>query len=197
MGGSAVRGSGRRHLAVLAPVALALIALVAIAGCTSTAGGSSRAAPRTPAGGTTAAGPRDADQAPPLRYPTEDATSQQAALDAATAAITAFARPDATRDAWWAGLSPLLSPAATTAYVGTDPAEVPARVVIGPAEMAPGPSRSPFLATVFVPTDAGPYAVLLVRADDSARWLAERISPAEPAASPTATATATATGTGP
>ena len=67
---------------------------------------------------------------------------------------------------WWAGVSPLLSPSAVVAYAGTDPAEVPAHRVTGAARV--GTSPSAFLASVFVPTDAGDYAVLLVRAD--AAW---------------------------
>ncbi len=110
----------------------------------------------------------------PLPQPTDDAPSRDAALARGTAAVTAFARPQLDPGQWWAELSPLLSPAAAEAYAGTDPVEVPAREVTGPART--GDSPSAFLATVFVPTDAGEYAVLLVREGGGAPWLVERIT---------------------
>ena len=110
----------------------------------------------------------------PLPPPTHDAGSSDAALAQATAAVTAFARPGLDAQTWWAELAPLLSPAALEAYAGTDPAEVPASAVTGPAW--PGESASNYLATVFVPTTAGDYAVLLVREGGGAPWLVERIS---------------------
>jgi hypothetical protein len=110
----------------------------------------------------------------PLPQPTDDVPSQDAALALASEAVTAFARPEVSPDQWWAELSPLLSPAALVAYSGTDPVEVPAREVIGPART--GVSPSAFLSTVFVPTDAGEYAVLMVREGSGAPWLVERIT---------------------
>jgi hypothetical protein len=146
---------------------------------------------------TAAPGPGDAGHAlpPPPPHPTDDATSDQAALAVGTAAVTAFARPDLPAELWWAGLSPLLSPAATEAYVGTDPAEVPAHTVTGPAWS--GESESTFLALTFVPTDAGDYAVLLVRDGGNAPWLVERISLVPADATDSATPTAGTAGQGP
>jgi hypothetical protein len=123
----------------------------------------------------------------PLPHPTDDTTSDGAALVAGTAAMTAFARPDLSPDEWWAGLAPLLSPAATEAYLATDPAEVPAHEVTGPAWL--GVTESAFLALVFVPTDAGEYAILLVREGGGAPWLVERISPVESGAATGGTTT--------
>ena len=129
----------------------------------------------------------------PPPAPTDDAASDQAALTAGAAAVTAFARPDVPAEEWWSELEPLLSPAAVEAYAGTDPAEVPARAVTGPPWQ--GESESPYLALTFVPTDVGDYAVLLVRDGGGAPWLVERITLVPPEASATpGTPTATRAG---
>jgi hypothetical protein len=130
----------------------------------------------------------------PLPQPTDDAPSQEAALVRGAEAVTAFARPQLDPGLWWAELSPLLSPAAAEAYAGTDPVEVPAREVTGPPRT--GTSPSAFLATVFVPTDAGEYAVLLVREGGGAPWLVERITQVPPdAVDPPASGIPAPTGT--
>jgi hypothetical protein len=178
------RGGGRCRPAVLA-VALAL----ALSGCT---GPAEVAGSRTPSlAAPPYAGHRTGSFPTPLPHPTDDAASADSALALGSAAVTAFARPDVAPAPWWAELVPLLSPAAVLAYEGTDPVEVPAHRVTGPAW--PGVSPSSFLATVFVPTDAGDYAVLLVREGAGAPWLVERITlvPADhapPAASSTGSA---------
>jgi hypothetical protein len=170
--------TGARSVASSCAVALCTglicTALIALAGCTAFSGKS--AAARPTASPAAPASPRDDVEASPLSYPTDDVASTQAALDAGTAVMTAFAQPDQSADAWWAGLSPLLTPTAATAYSGTDPAEIPASTVTGPAWLGETPSS--FLATVFVPTDAGNYVVMLVRDDGAAPWLAERITQA-------------------
>lgn len=159
---------------------LALVALLAPAGCSSEPEPERAAGVRPPATATTAPGPGDhgGSLPPPPPQPTDDAASARAALDVGTAAVTAFARPDLPPDRWWAQLRPLLTPAALEAYAGTDPAEVPARAVTGPAWS--GESASPYLALTFVPTDAGEYAVLLVRDGGGAPWLVERITQVAP-----------------
>jgi hypothetical protein len=111
----------------------------------------------------------------PVPDVTWDAAAAEAARATATAAVAAFARPAATPEQWWAALAPMLSPAARSAYAATDPANVPASTVTGPAGEAR--SSSAFLATVTVPTDAGVYTVLLVRDDTGDRWLVERFRP--------------------
>jgi hypothetical protein len=144
----------------------------------------------TPTAATPAPPPGDVDAALPTPPPaaTDDPASEQAALDAGAAAVTAFARPELTAEQWWSELQPLLTPAATEAYAGTDPAEVPARTVTGPPWR--GESESSYLALTFVPTDAGDYAVLLVRDGGGAPWLVERITlvPADAASTPAGTA---------
>jgi hypothetical protein len=167
-------GSGRR-LAASAALAAALV----LGGCAAAA---ERAQPQPTAASTSpAAEPGDAHAALPAPPPppTEDDASQQAALAAATAAVTAFARPTLEPARWWTELAPLLSPAAAVAYAGTDPQAVPASAVTGPAR--PTPSVSAYLSTVLVPTDAGEYAVLLVREGDGTPWLVERFTPVDAA----------------
>lgn len=117
----------------------------------------------------------DEELPPPEPYPTWDARARAQAVQAATTAMTAFARPQVDPARWWADLAPLLSPAGAVAYTGTDPAEVPARAVTGPAELVD--QRSPYLAGVQVPTDTGPYLVLLSRDGGGAPWLVERLTP--------------------
>jgi hypothetical protein len=163
--------------------AVVVLAVVAAAGCAGPAAPPGGSRPALTAGANARQPDRDAGP-PSFAYPSADAASRRAALDAATTTVTAFARPGETPAAWWAGLSPLLSPAGAVAYLGTDPAEIPAHEVTGPASV--GASPSAFLATVFVPTDAGEYAVLLVRADAGAPWLAERIEPVGRPAAPDA-----------
>lgn len=125
---------------------------------------------------TTVGGPNDvAMSAPPAPVlPTQDATSSAAAVDLAQRAMTAFARPTLDDDQWFTDLGPLLTPAARSAYVGTDPAEVPARAVTGPGRAADSPSA--FLAYVVVPTDVGDYRLLLSREGGDADWLVETIT---------------------
>ena len=77
--------------------------------------------------------------------------------------------------AWWAQLEPMFSPQAAADYTGTDPAQVPAHQVSGPAVLVE--QSSAYLATVAVPTDVGAYQVLLSRAGAGEPWLVERLSP--------------------
>lgn len=172
----ATRSSGRRSLPVGASallIVLLLIVLLLVA-CSAGSGEIHSAPPST----AETAAPGHADGArrlpAPLPEPADDEASRRSAVDLGTAAVTAFARPDLPPDQWWADLAPMLSPAATEAYVGTDPAQVPASAVTGPGWWGESPSN--YLALVLVPTDAGEYAVLLVREGGGARWLVERIS---------------------
>ncbi|NEK59971.1 hypothetical protein GCU56_19120 [Geodermatophilus sabuli] len=169
--------SSRPRLAAAAVLAAGLL----LGGC---GGAPERPAPRPEptAAASTAPGDDHAElpAAPPS--PVDDANSQQAALDAATAAVTAFARPGLDPAQWWSEFAPLLSSAAVVAYEGTDPEQVPASAVTGRPRPTPGVSA--FLATVLVPTDAGEYAVLLAREGAGAPWLVERITPVEQAGAP-------------
>ncbi|MFI9484911.1 hypothetical protein ACIG47_00850 [Promicromonospora sp. NPDC052451] len=108
---------------------------------------------------------------------TWDDTVRTAALDAARATMTAFAATDQTAAAWWDGLEPLLTPQARPVYQDVDPRLVPVTQVTGDPEVTD--ETSTLLAEVAVPTDIGPYTVLLTRADGAAPWLAEQIRPPE------------------
>jgi hypothetical protein len=171
--GTSMRG-GRRRCAIALTVLVPMLAA-----CTAAPAGS-RQPDAAPAMSSEAPGHVAGDAFPsPLPPPTDDPASRRSAVEQATAAVTAFARPGVDPETWWAELAPLLSPAALEAYSGTDPAKVPARAVTGAAW--PGESASNYLATVFVPTDAGEYAVLLVREGGDAPWLVERLSQVRPA----------------
>jgi len=122
-------------------------------------------------------GPDDADEsAPPPPGPaSQDAASTAAAVAVALQTMTAFARPTVDAGTWFVELEPLLTPAARTAFYGTDPDEVPAHAVTGPGR--PETTPSAYLATVTVPTDVGDYRLLLSREDGAAGWLVETITP--------------------
>lgn len=109
--------------------------------------------------------------------PTWDEASRTAALDAAGAAVEAFARPDVPYEQWWAELAPLMSVQAQLDYQYVDPANVPARAVTGGPVLVDETSAS--VAGVEVPTDVGTYSVTLSRADAAGPWLVERITPPE------------------
>lgn len=103
--------------------------------------------------------------------PTWDEAAVVAAGRSAQDAVAAFVS-DADDAVWWTTVSPLLSPTAQQAYVGTDPAEVPGSTVLDvPTVLDAG---SAYLARVLVPTDAGGYEVLLSRTEADAPWLVER-----------------------
>jgi hypothetical protein len=172
--------TNRPHLLTRRAIAFG-IAAATTAGCT--AGSGQDATPTAAPVATTSsqlaepAGPNDvgAEHPTPLPYPTEDTASTAAAATVALEAMTAFAQPAATPEAWWSQLAPFLTAAAQSAYAGTDPAQVPASTITGPA--VPGASPSSYLATVTVPTDVGDYDVLLVRDGAGAPWLVERLTP--------------------
>jgi hypothetical protein len=166
-------GDGGRRSAPGLPVLLATLVAV-LPACSADQAGTPPAE-AAPGSSTALPGHAEGSTLPtPLPQPTDDPASEESAIAQATAAVTAFARPDLDPEAWWDGLAPLLSPAALEAYAGTDPAEVPASAVTGAAWS--GESPSSYLATVFVPTDVGEYAVLLVREGGGTPWLVERIS---------------------
>ena len=137
-------------------------------------------APEAPPGPSSAAlptGPNDveADLPPAAPSPTDDAASRAAAEVAATATMTSFVQVQLGPAQWLDELSGHLTAAAREAYVGTDPLEVPARQLTGPARYAG--STSAYLATVTVPTNVGDYQLLLVREGQGAPWLVETLTP--------------------
>ncbi|WP_347350357.1 hypothetical protein [Intrasporangium sp.] len=112
------------------------------------------------------AGP--ADPAEPLAPPTIAArpgsTAARAAVERATRFVRAYARPTQATPAaaWWAAVTPHLSPQAVEDYRGTDPATVPWDRVTGPGRLVPLGNGTEAVLAVAVPTDAGPVTVHLV-----------------------------------
>lgn len=90
-----------------------------------------------------------------------DFQSQQAAVQAAEAAMTAFVSHDRDYDAWWAELSPLLTVEAQDAWAYTDPRVITVTQLTGPATIVEAPSST--LVIVDVPTDVGIWRLELVR----------------------------------
>lgn len=113
----------------------------------------------------------------PQPVPEWDEASRVAVVDAAEAAMTAFARPDLDYDTWWAGVEPLLTPEAAEDYAYVDPANIPVREVTGEGFIVN--DASAYVATVEVPTDAGRYQLVLNRKHADAPWLVSRITPVE------------------
>lgn len=111
--------------------------------------------------------------------PTWDPESRAAALNVATRAMRAFARPDADAETWWSGLEPLLSDQAAMDYAYVDPAAVPARKVTGGAKIVD--DASAFVAVVRVPTDVGPYDITISRQNAADEWRVERLTPPQEA----------------
>lgn len=111
-----------------------------------------------------------------------DFQSQQAAVEAAEAAMTAFVTHDRDYDAWWAELSPLLTVEAQEAWAYTDPRMITATQLTGPATIVDAPSST--LVIVDVPTDVGTWRLELVRqvevgATSKGEWRAFTLMPPE------------------
>lgn len=108
-----------------------------------------------------------------------DDRSRAAAVAAAEAALEAFAQPDLDHDAWWDGLESHLTQGAAQDYVWVDPARIAVRKLTGPGTIIE--DSSAYVATVMIPTDAGRYDVLVIRASGSSPWLASRFMPVQEA----------------
>lgn len=113
----------------------------------------------------------------PAPVATWSAADRAAAIEAANAAMTAFARPSLEQDTWWAELSPLLTPQARTDYAYVQASVVPASRVIGSGTITD--DSSAMVVRVDVPTDVGVYTVVLTRQDGASPWLAARFTPPE------------------
>lgn len=108
-----------------------------------------------------------------------DDQSRAAAVAAAEAALTAYARPGLDHDTWWAGLEPHLTQKAAQDYVDVDPARIPVSKLTGPGTIIQ--DSSAYVAMVKIPTNAGRYDVLVIRSGGSAPWLASRFMKVEEA----------------
>jgi hypothetical protein len=76
-------------------------------------------------------------------------------------------------DAWWAKLSPLLTPGAREAYAFTDPKLLPTLRTIKYADMVQGPSANTL--TVYFDTGGGKFGIDVSRRDASSPWRAARV----------------------
>jgi hypothetical protein len=111
--------------------------------------------------------------------PTWDSESRATALNVATRAMRAFARPDVDPETWWSEMEPLLSDQAAMDYAYVYPAAVPARKVTGGAKIVD--DASAFVAVVRVPTDVGPYDITISRQNAADQWRVERLTPPQEA----------------
>lgn len=109
--------------------------------------------------------------------PEAESDSQDAAIDAATAALTAYAQPELPYEEWINGLYPHLTQTGAAAYEDTDPARIPVREVTGRGVILPASTEVALI--VQLPTDAGNYNVSLSRPGVESAWLADRIRPAD------------------
>lgn len=91
----------------------------------------------------------------------------------ATAAMRSFCHPERSRQAWIASLDPYLTFAAASVYATVQPSRVACTRVTAAARQGEGDG---FTRLVTVPTDAGPYRVMVTRASASERWLVFRIA---------------------
>jgi hypothetical protein len=114
--------------------------------------------------------------------PVWDETSRAEAQTLAQEVMTAYARPSLPQEQWWAEFSAHLSAQAAYDYQWVEPGSIPATAVTGPATITAEPSV--YLAELAVPTDAGPYGILLSRTDGPSPWQVERITPPEPVEAP-------------
>lgn len=108
---------------------------------------------------------------------TWDEAQRAAAVEAAVAAMSAFARPQLDEASWRAGLESLLTSQAQIDYRHVDPARVPVNAVTGAGEVVD--ESSTYVVVVSVPTDIGAYEVTLIRGDGDSPWLASRFTPPE------------------
>lgn len=111
-----------------------------------------------------------------------DFQSQQGAVQAAEAAMTAFVTHDRDYEAWWADLSPLLTVEAQNAWAYTDPRMITVTQLVGPATIVDAPSST--LVIVDVPTDTGTWRLEFVRAAEvgttgQGAWKAFTLMPPE------------------
>lgn len=159
--------------------AAALLGAALLTGCAATAADPPAAAPTSSA----TSSPSSTSSAPPPADHIENATpfpstapdGARTAADLSLAAMTAFVDHSLDADRWFTYLAPYLSPQAREAWAYTDPAEIPARQIVGAPTVL---SEGPYLAETQQATDAGVYALLLSRADDG-QWQVEQITPPE------------------
>ncbi len=119
--------------------------------------------------------PADAPAGAPQTIAVDPASpTAAAAITRATDFTTAYARPSRpSQHAWWAGVTPHLSPQAVLDYNGVLATRVPYTRVTGPARLQPFGDGSQRVLLVAVPTDAGMVRVHLVP-DEARGWVVTR-----------------------
>lgn len=116
--------------------------------------------------------------APTAPSPTWDATATQQAGEAAVAATNAWLRKNVSLEVWWADASRYFADGVAQVYAPTAQSNIPGTHTIAMPTVVP--RSSAYLADVVMPTDAGPYTLLLSRDPESTLpnpWLVERITP--------------------
>ena len=104
-------------------------------------------------------------------------TAKADALTTATKAMGLFAQPESGEPKWFQNLKPYLTADAAESLSYTDPSNVPVRQVLGAGILVTDPGN-PFGAVIKFSTDAGTYAVQVVRIGDAAPWQVATIAPA-------------------
>lgn len=105
----------------------------------------------------------------------DDPDAAAEASSTAVLAVTAYCRPDLSKGAWIAALSPLLTEAGAVAYTTVDPAMVPCTSVTGESSIRDGDSA--YVFRVKVPTNAGTYEVSVTRPTTTDSWRVDRMAP--------------------
>ncbi|MDP9026944.1 MAG: hypothetical protein M3N46_05225 [Actinomycetota bacterium] len=159
-------------ISIMIRIAGVLMLPLALAGCVSWGQATTPLAPTSARSSAVADQPDDDPSAKPA--PVWDPASQLAAKEIAAAAVASFVDHHRSQKAWFAQLQPYLSFDAAQAYATVNPANVVGSRVT--PNLALQPPTSVYLGTVLVPTDAGPYTVLLQRTDGASGWLVERIT---------------------
>lgn len=108
----------------------------------------------------------------PANRDTESLTS---ASETARAAMTAFARPNLDRETWFTELRPYLSQRAGRDYAYLEPHVLPVNEVTGEPRL--DEADTSLVLSVFVPTNAGEYELILTRDDGASPWQVSRFNP--------------------
>jgi hypothetical protein len=91
----------------------------------------------------------------------------------ATKALTTWGDREASYDAWWKALRPMLTAGARQAYVGTDPAKLPDLGTPRATDMVKGVAGTTL--TLYFKTEAGRFGVDMSRAGKGEPWQVHRI----------------------
>jgi hypothetical protein len=105
-----------------------------------------------------------------------DQASKDQAVDVAEKAMADFARPAVEERQWANDLARWLTAQATADYSAVDPANIPANRVTGPATLSVDEANG-YGVMAEVPTNAGTYAVQLLRTGKDAPWKVNRLTP--------------------